>query len=381
MKKTVLVVLAAVVAVLLAAQTFAQDATPQPPQEAEVQAATETTQAVTATAGVTPAVAVTGAERAPAEPLVITDTVLPAYITLNLEAGFPLDPFLVSVNGGGPYDASGLGPGCVGYVNNDPTVTLDWEGETEFVETFFYSDHDPVLIVQTPSGEFLCNDDANDVLLDPVVEIANPPQGRYNIWVGSFDRDQLLPGLLVITTNKAVNIGTFRPGDLIKRASIPEDVVEPGELSETAMPTVTAALEAFGGPVLEPGFAPINVPVVVTGTVPAFDLPIRGVVCNGYINENVDYAFTVSGPAAHLRVYFEGNDDASLLVVGPGGAVYCNDDSTIGANLHPMLDIPNPPAGGYLVLVGRLDQEAPLEGQLTLVESTEQAPSVLAPGE
>src|SRR5262245_20002239 len=52
-----------------------------------------------------------------------------AYVTLNLAAGFPLDPFFVSVNGGGEVDASTLASGCTGYVNTEPTVTLNWTGE------------------------------------------------------------------------------------------------------------------------------------------------------------------------------------------------------------------------------------------------------------
>ncbi|MEZ4834599.1 MAG: hypothetical protein R2873_21855 [Caldilineaceae bacterium] len=137
------------------------------------------------------------------------DTPPRAFAAIDLSAGFPLDPLLISLNGGGDIDVSDWGDECVGFVTELPTVTLNWTGESDFVEAFFYSDHDPVLVVETPSGEFLCNDDANEAILDPVVQIDDPEQGRYNIWVGSYDEGQLLPGLLVLTTRHEVNIGTF----------------------------------------------------------------------------------------------------------------------------------------------------------------------------
>jgi hypothetical protein len=413
MKQALWVCAAAVVAVISTATTFAQQATPQPAEEpaatptaiatpvvtqvvttvtpapVTTEAVTVTgpitTEAVTTTVTVTTTTAVTQLQivttTAPAVELVITESVEAAFISLDLEAGFPLDPFLVSVNGGGPFSAAGLGSGCTGFVSRAPVVSVDWSGTEDFVEAFFYSDHDPVLVIQTPGGEILCNDDANDVLLDPVIQIDNPAQGTYHIWVGSYDQGQLIPGLLVLTTDPALNIGTFRLNELIQREPIPEDVVEPAEIRTTLLPTITARLAGAEPSTLQPGGTPITVPVVVTGTVAAFDLPIRGAVCTGFINPHIDYSFAWSGVTDNLRIFFEGDDDASLMVVGPGGAVYCNDDALGNQNLNPLVNIPNPPAGNYLVFVGRLDPDAPLSGNLTVVESSDLLPGVLAPVE
>jgi hypothetical protein len=293
-----------------------------------------------------------------------------------------LDPFVVSLNGGGPFSAAGLGPDCNGYVNDAPSLSLNWSGAAEFLEAFFYSDHDPVLVIQTPGGQILCNDDANSLLLDPVIQINTPAEGVYNLWVGSYDRSQLIPGLLVLTTNPAVNIGAFRLNELVQREPIPEQIVQPAELRRTLLPTATLPV-ATGSSILQPGAEAISATVTVTGSVPAFDLPIRGAVCTGYINPHIDYRVEWSGTAENLRIFFEGDGDASLLVVGPGGAVYCNDDAAIGENLNPLVNIPNPPSGDYLVFVGRLDTESPLSGALTVVESsveaTEPAPAILPP--
>ncbi|HXF61769.1 MAG TPA: hypothetical protein VNK95_09130, partial [Caldilineaceae bacterium] len=412
MKRILLVCAAALLATALAIGALAQQATPQPVEEptalppalatvaatpitappaaeqptvttqvvtvtGDVTSSVITTEAVTTTVIVTTTTAVTEVqvitEPAPAVELVITETVPAALIAINLDAinlgainlgdGLPLDPFLVSVNGGGPFSAAGLGPGCSGYISNAPVVSVNWTGTASLLELFFYSDHDPVLVIRTPTGQILCNDDANHVLLDPVIQIDAPPPGVYNVWVGSYDRDQLIPGLLVLTTDPAMNIGAFRPGDLVTREPIPEVAVRPAEVRRTLLPTVTAPVAGAVTP-LQLGTTPISLTVVVTGVVPAFDLPIQGALCSGYINPHIDLSFSWPGGAENLRIFFEGDGDSSLLIIGPGGMVYCNDDAARNQNLNPVVTIPNAPPGDYLVFVGRLDPLTPLSGTL-----------------
>ena len=38
-------------------------------------------------------------------------------------------------------------------------VTADYQGEADMMKVFFYSDNDTTLVVQTPDGDYLCNDD------------------------------------------------------------------------------------------------------------------------------------------------------------------------------------------------------------------------------
>ena len=155
-----------------------------------------------------------------------------SLFTIDLAAGFPLDPTFMSLNAGGEVDASILGLECRGFINAEPVVTVNWTGSAEFVEVFFVSDDDPTLVVLTPDGQVLCNDDANDHLLDPVVQIDNPVQGQYRIWAGSFNEGHLLPGILVLTTKPEVNLGTFNLSSFIERAQIPEVVAEPEGIAD-----------------------------------------------------------------------------------------------------------------------------------------------------
>lgn len=303
-----------------------------------------------------------------------------AYVTLDLAAGFPLDPFLVSVNGGGELDAGILGENCHGYIDANPTVTVHWSGQADLVRAFTYSDADPVLVVQTPDGKILCGDDASKLVLDSQVEIANPPAGTYNIWVGSSQPKQLLPTILVLTAQSGVNLGNFDLGSLVKRAPLP--------LSEGALPhalqanTITEAIARFKGTVGEPlGAAPLTQQVSNEGDIAAFDVDFGDATCNGFIAATPDYVFDVSSDLDQFTVYFEGKQDASLLVVGPDGTVYCNDDSVQATNTNPGVTLAKPKQGRYAVFVGRINQDAPVAGTLTVTTAAAAAPQVLPPSQ
>ncbi len=99
-----------------------------------------------------------------------------AFIAISPQAGFPLDPFLVSLQGGGPVDASTVSDGCNGFVAEAPAVTVDYQGEADLLRAFFLSNGDTTLVVQTPDGDFLCNDDTHPLLLDPSIVITAPVQ-------------------------------------------------------------------------------------------------------------------------------------------------------------------------------------------------------------
>jgi hypothetical protein len=313
------------------------------------------------------------------------------FVSINLEAGATIDPFLVSVNGGGPVDVSGLGGDCVGYVAVAPTASVNWLGGADFVEAFFYSDHDPILVVQTPNGDYLCNDDASDVLIDPMLNIQDAALGTYNIWVGSFDPGQLVPGFLVLTANPATNIGTFDPGALVQRESIPVTAVGPSDVRTTEVPTITtstsitsasgasAARSQVALPTLTIDTPPLTSTLTLTGTVPAFDLRAGDAVCTGYLSEEPSYRFSLEDETDNLRIYFEGLEDTSLVVVGPDEQVYCNDDLVAGENLNPLIDILNPDPGVYVVTAGRFDMEEAVIGELVITTGTALSPTILAP--
>jgi hypothetical protein len=44
-----------------------------------------------------------------------------------------------------------------------------------------------------------------------------------------------------------------------------------------------------------------------------------------------------------------------------------------------MIELKNPPAGAYLVFVGRLSPDQPVKGTLTVTDAADAEPAVLAP--
>jgi hypothetical protein len=292
-----------------------------------------------------------------------------AMVTIDLSAGFPLDPTFVSVNGGGEVDARLLSNKCSGYIHRQPVVTVNWSGEADMARIFYTSNGDPTLVVLTPKGELLCNDNANAQLRDPVVEIAKPAAGQYRIWVGSAAKNQLIPGVLVLTTKPNVDLGTFDLGKLIQRPLIPQKIEPSAPVTLTAQVQALADRALKTAPALKPG-ADITVDVTAEGIIPLFKIPAAANNgCAGLVTGAPSYAFNWSGAAENLHVAFEGDGDSTLMVVNPEKKlVLCNDDAQAGS-VNPAIDIKEPADGTYLVYVGRVSPEKPVKGTLTVAEA------------
>lgn len=303
-----------------------------------------------------------------------------SLVAIDLDAGFPLDPTFVSVQGGGEVDASLLSSECVGFINRQPVVTVNWTGSAPFVETFFVSDSDPTLLVLTPDGRLLCNDDANEDLLDPVIEISEPVTGTYRIWVGSYAKGQLIPGVLVLTTNPDVNIGTFNLGGLIRRPLVAEIQPEPKMAStRDAASASIRALEA-DAPTFALDSEPLNASLTVSGTIPLFELDLPDPACNGLVSGVPDFVFNWAGDGDAFSVFFEGDGDSTLLVLSEDTEVLaCGDDAEFDANMNPLVTVTGAKPGLYGVWVGRLDPTKPVLGTLTVTTAADAAPKVLGP--
>lgn len=306
-----------------------------------------------------------------------------AYVTVDLQAGFALDPFLVSVHGGGEVAASTLDEACVGFVTENPVAVVRWaaaeDATPEEVEVFFYSDGDPTLAVQLPDGSFLCNDDAHDNLLDPQVFIPTPASGEYKIWVGSYDENQLIPGLLVISANTDTNLGNFDPGALIKRTPISDVAAEPIQAEEaTAAEALIAAADITPDGVLADGDT-LTADVTSEGLLPAALFSHDDVVCSGLVTAEPNYIVRLDADVSNLRIFFEGDADASLVVLSRDAGFSCNDEAVAGENANPQIDIAAATAGLYGVWVGRFDPENAITGTLTLHAGDDETPDLLAP--
>jgi len=228
------------------------------------------------------------------------------------------------------------------------------------------------LMALTPKGELLCNDNVTDRVLDPYIEIKNPAPGNYRIWVGSKDKENLIPSVLVMTTKSSVDLSTFELGKLVKRPAIPQTALQPTEPAESPAVQALSAKLTQNAPTLGPG-ANTSVDVTADGILPLFRLPVaqqKG--CAGMVTGAPSYSFKWSGKADNLHIAFTGDADSTLMVVATGAKqLWCNDDATAGS-VNPAIDISNPADDTYLVYVGRISPKKPVTGKLTVVEAAKE---------
>ena len=113
-----------------------------------------------------------------------------ATLTLGGNEGYWLDPTLVSVIGGVVdgtlVQANTLGNVCAGVIAEQPDVVIEWaqDGAVETLRIFFLSLGDPTLVVVTPAGDILCNDDYSPLVADPYLSIDAPGRAAMpSTWV------------------------------------------------------------------------------------------------------------------------------------------------------------------------------------------------------
>jgi hypothetical protein len=128
----------------------------------------------------------------------------PNYGTLDVIANFLDDPESVNVQAGGLYDASYLGDDCHGNVTPQPDVRVLYTGQspTGLLRFYFIGSADATLIVNDPSGSWVCDDDSYG-WVNPTVDFTNPGSltepVQYDIWVGTYFPAASVTGTLYIT--------------------------------------------------------------------------------------------------------------------------------------------------------------------------------------
>ncbi len=245
------------------------------------------------------------------------------YRTLDLSAGFAR-PQTVDVFAGGDRFAGDLGGRCVGYVTSTPDVRVRYvaNGRNPLV-VGVQSARDTTLVVHTPSGQYLCDDDGGEGLNSELL-IENPQSGEYAIWAGTYDAVAGTPEATVTVSEARGAVSTGRPN-------------------------VNAAEGAFGTRAFTAGFTPDPFAVNVTagGSVSAQQLPG---LCIGFIDEEPTFVASYTAGASNLYISAASGADTTLVVRGPDGNYVCDDDSA--GNFNPGVEIRNPQDGRYQIWVG-----------------------------
>jgi len=132
------------------------------------------------------------------------------FLEVDISTDFVIDPFIISVVAGGGVDVVplDLDPECVGNVAPAPDARVNLaidDTDDTLLRIMFVSEQDTTLVIQTPDGAFICNDDSyvpGAEAFSPSVDIQDPEAGTYNIWVGTFEEGTFAPGYLMLTEDE-----------------------------------------------------------------------------------------------------------------------------------------------------------------------------------
>lgn len=129
---------------------------------------------------------------------------LPAvYGSSALSSGFVPDPFSVGITAGGPANVNYLGGGCSGYATSAPSFSLNYTaGAFPTLRMYFIGSADTTMIVNTPGGSYFCVDDSFGTL-NPTIDFNTPSNGRYDIWIATFNSGASTGGTLYVTESTA----------------------------------------------------------------------------------------------------------------------------------------------------------------------------------
>jgi len=242
---------------------------------------------------------------------------------VSLSSGFTPDPHSVSLTAGGSIDASTIGSPCRGSIARAPDFELTYSSGSLPLYIYAVSSSDTTLVVNGPDGQWYCDDDSNGGT-NPQVTFNSPRSGTYDIWVGTFSGG---------TTSATLNItelsGDRGAGD--------------GGSPDT---TLTAT---FGEVSLSSGFTPDphRVSLTAGGALSASNVSSS---CQGSIATAPDYEITYSAGSLPLAIRTEANTDTTLVVNGPDGQWYCDDDS--GGGTNAQVYFAKPASGTYDIWVG-----------------------------
>ncbi len=109
---------------------------------------------------------------------------------IDLVSGFENDPMIIPIAAGGRENAENIDSDCYGLVANRPDVSVDYSSGQFELNFAVLSESDTTLVINTPSGQWVCNDDYN--LLNPGISFSDPQSGRYDIWIGVYSQDDEL---------------------------------------------------------------------------------------------------------------------------------------------------------------------------------------------
>lgn len=197
--------------------------------------------------------------------LVAQDVSQDAYSgAISLTAGFDDDPRVITISAGGLVDLSDSTQyDCVGFVSEAPDYKIDYTTGSAGLELSFIalSEIDTVLLVNTPDGEWHCNDDYSDEFgLSAGLTFDQPLAGVYDIWVGVYDQEDIYAEADLYITELANLLSQYLT-----------EIDNASETSSSGIPQVTGSGTAFA--VTSQGHLITNYHVISGCTALTFQIP------------------------------------------------------------------------------------------------------------
>jgi hypothetical protein len=242
---------------------------------------------------------------------------------LGLAGGFMPDPMSMQLTVTGAVAADDWVRGCPGWVSEAPPLTISLSNPVEPLRFSLLGDGFESLVVAGPDGIYRCApvDDTGSaaVRVDPMLS------GDYAIWpalVGAGD-----------SALAEIQISERDP-----------DLGDPGGAVGTL---VADASPAFGSHALsDDGY--FEVDITLSGGAWAYE--VAGGDCTGQIDPSrPDIVLSLDAAEDSLAIGVVSGVDTTLVVRGPDGQVYCNDD-TYG--FDPEVSLTNATAGDWAVWAG-----------------------------
>lgn len=111
----------------------------------------------------------------------------PTFGSVSLVAGFEPDPFVKNLIAGGEIQRQE--DSFRHWVAKAPDFVLDYKaGKYKLTIYAEAVGADTTLLIRTPGGKFVANDDGPGTGLNPLITFARPESGLYHIWVGTLNQ-------------------------------------------------------------------------------------------------------------------------------------------------------------------------------------------------
>ncbi|MFC5346219.1 peptidase [Brevundimonas staleyi] len=279
------------------------------------------------------------------------DVTLPAtFGSTRLSSGFTPDPYRVDIYSGGTIDATTVANGCVGMVARAPDFELTYSAGSLPLIFGVTSDADTTLVINGPNGRWYCDDDSGDGT-NPLMRIPNPPSGVYDVYVGAYGGNSG-SSQLYITELESNLLG--RSGSSSNNNTSSSGVLDP------------FAAANYGRVELRAGFTPdpYQVNMRAGGSTDAQNVSSN---CRGFVSRAPDVELSYTAGSLPLVLSVDSASDTTLVVNGPDGRWYCDDDGGNGS-LNPALRFNNPQTGTYDIWVGTYSSGASQPARLDISE-------------